>query len=403
MAVYSVSQVNTYLGDLLAQDVLLQDLWVRGEVANLARPGSGHTYFTLRDPAATLRCAMFRGASGPELLSNGGSVVTHGRVAVYAVRGDLQLIVDMVQPEGVGELQMKLEQLRLKLEAQGLFEESRKRPIPELPRKVGVVTSPTGAVWHDIRTVIRRRFPLVELLLAPTTVQGEGAVPGIVEALGALNEIPDLDVVIVARGGGSLEDLWPFNEEAVARAIFGSRVPVISAIGHETDITIADMVADVRAPTPSAAAELAVPDMMEIAAGLAASRQTLGASVAGRLQAKLSALRQLEPRVRHGQPLLDSLRLRVDDQLRSAAAHLRRDLALKSERAAGLAMRLESLSPQDTLRRGYAIVQADVDKALVGDSSQVGVGDAVKVTLHRGAFGAEVTSVQADRGGWEPQ
>ena len=234
MAVYSVSQVIGYLGDVLAQDALLQDLWIRGEVANLARPGSGHSYFTLRDSSGTLRCVMFRRARGAELLSNGAAVVAHGRVSIYGVRGELQLIADIVQPEGVGELQMRLEQLKLKLETEGLFEPSRKRPLPAFPRKVGAVTSPTGAVWQDIQTVIGWRYPLVELLLAPTAVQGELAAQGIVDAFDALNEVPDVDTVIVARGGGSLEDLWPFNEEAVARAIFSSRAPVISAIARRS-------------------------------------------------------------------------------------------------------------------------------------------------------------------------
>ena len=400
MAVYSVSQVLAYLRDILAQDALFQDIWVRGEVANLARPGSGHSYFSLRDADTTLRCAMFRGASGSGLLSDGSAVVAHGRVSVYEVRGDLQLIVDILQPEGVGELQLKLEQLKLKLQEEGLFEPSRKRPIPPFPQRVGVVTSPSGAVWHDIQTVIGRRYPLVELLLTPTAVQGNGAVQGIVEAFDALNRIEDVDVVIVARGGGSLEDLWPFNEEAVARAIFASRSPVVSAIGHETDYTIADMVADQRAPTPSAAAELAVPDRQELLSVLLGLQQDLTFSISTHLRANTESLLQLDPRLRRGRPDLDAPRQRIDDLLASATKYLRSFVMVNAERTDGLRMRLVSLSPGDTLRRGYAIVQTKADTAVVRDSAQVNAGDLVDVTLSRGGFDAEVVST---RGGGHGQ
>ena len=400
MDVYSVSQVIRNLREVLAQDPVLQDVWVRGEIANLARPGSGHSYFSLRDADTTLRCVAFRGARGAELLSSGDAIIAHGRVTVYEVRGDLQLIVDMVQPEGVGDLQLRLEQLKLKLETEGLFEPSRKRPLPKFPRRVGVVTSPSGAVWQDIQTVIRRRYPLVELLLAPTAVQGEGAASGVVDAFDTLDRIPDVDVVIVARGGGSLEDLWPFNEETVARAIFTSSAPVISAVGHETDTTIADLVADLRAPTPSAAAETAVPDRLELYSMLLTSQQLLSQNVSAQLRSNQDALEHLQSRLRRSRPDLDLLRMRIDDMLRSVAQNLSHDIEVKSERTGGLAMRLESLSPRDTLRRGYAIVQTQADDpAVVSDSTQVRPGDSVKVTLARGGFGAEVKSTQGDGDG----
>ena len=401
MAVYSVSQVLTYLRDMLGQDALLQDVWVRGEVANLARPASGHSYFSLRDGDRSLRCVMFRMAYGADLLSDGSAVIAHGRVSIYEVRGDLQLIIDIVQPEGVGDLRLKLEELKLKLETEGLFEPSRKRPLPEFPRRVGVVTSPDGAVWHDIQTVIQRRYSLVALVLAPTAVQGDGAVQGIVDAIDALNSTPDIDMVIVARGGGSLEDLWPFNEEAVARAIFASRAPVITGVGHETDLTIADMVADQRAPTPSAAAEMGVPDRQELSSRVQGLQQALTASVVGGLRPGWDALSYLQPRLRRSRPDLDGLRLRTDDLLRHIAEYLLRDVRVKSERTAGLRMRLESLSPRDTLRRGYAIVQAQRDRSPISDSAHVQIGDLVDVTIARGGFGAEVTSTDGDGQGPE--
>ena len=392
MAVYSVSQVTSYLKDLLEQDTLLQDIWVSGEVGNLARPGSGHTYFTLRDANGSLRCVMFRNARGAERIDPGAAVIAHGRVSVYEVRGELQLVVDIIQPEGAGELQLRLEQLKLKLENEGLFEQSRKRALPPYPARLGVVTSPTGAVWHDIQTVISRRYPLVELLLAPTPVQGDAAAPGIVEAFQVLNQTPDVDVIILARGGGSAEDLLPFNEEPVARAIYASHAPVISAIGHETDFTIADMVADQRAATPSAAAELAVPDREELAAGVLVAGHSLNTSVSIHLAARSDPLGHLRFRLDRRAPDLDTLRMRVDDILHTAATHLKHNLEIKAERFEGLQSRLESLSPLDTLRRGYAIVQRKSDGAVVGDAARVDTGDSISVTLHNGALEAEVTS-----------
>ena len=285
MAVYSVSEVSRYLTEILREDPVLQNVWVRGEVGNLTRSAAGHSYFSLRDADATLRCVMFRGGGvGADLVEEGSAVIAHGRVALYEPRGDLQLIADVVQSEGVGELQLKLEELKVRLEKEGLFEESRKRPLPRFPVRVGVVTSPTGSVWHDIQNVTARRYPAVELVLAPALVQGNEAVSTIVAALDALERLDDIDVVIVARGGGSLEDLWPFNEEDVARAIFKSGVPVVSAIGHETDYTIADLVADVRAPTPSAAAELVMPDQAELLADIGVLRRTVSSIITGRLE-----------------------------------------------------------------------------------------------------------------------
>ena len=396
MPVYSVSQVTSYLNELLARDELLQDIWVSGEVANLARPGSGHAYFTLRDGQSSMRCVMFRRSRGIERLDDGVAVIAHGRASVYEVRGDLQLIVDIVQPEGVGELQLRLEQLKLKLENEGLFEPSRKRSLPEFPKRVGVITSPTGAVWQDIQTVISRRYPLVELLMAPTLVQGSDAAPRIVEAFQAMNQVSDIDVVLLARGGGSLEDLWPFNEETVARAVYASRAPVVSAIGHETDFTIADLVADQRAPTPSAAAEMAVPDRLDLTARVIVAEQALSASISGRLSIKSDSLRQMEARLQRSLPDMDSLRMRIDDLLRSAATHFRHNLEVKAERFGSFKSRLESLSPGDTLRRGYAIVQTSDGGDVVSDASQINVGDSLQITLSRGTIAAQTISIKAE-------
>ncbi len=395
--VHPVSEVTGYLRDLLGADPVVSDIWVSGEVSNLARPGSGHAYFNLRDEAATLRCAMFKySGTGADLLDNGAAVIAHGKVSIYPARGELQLVVDLVQPEGVGELQLRFEELKARLEREGLFEKSRKRPIPRFPKKVAVVTSPTGAVWHDIQNVIGRRYPLAELLLAPTPVQGDAAAAGIAEALGAVGALGDggdVDVVILARGGGSAEDLWPFNEEVVARAVFSSTVPVISAVGHETDVSISDWVADVRAPTPSAAAEMAVPDRGEIMASVAAMIRAADSAATGVLQGARLGLDSLDARLGRAVPDMDSMRMRVDELLGTAAAHLRAAVNSSSAYVAGLSARLETLSPIGTLARGYAIVQVGAEGTVVSDATGLAPGDTASVTLAQGAFDAEVITV----------
>ena len=400
MPVYHVSQVTTYLREMLENDYFLNDVWVQGEVANLARPGSGNCYYTLRDARASIRCAMFGGRSyGAELLSNGAAVIAHGRISVYEQRGDVQLIVDQVRPEGMGEHELRLAELKLRLEKEGLFDTSRKREVPQFPRRVGVVTSPSGSVWHDIQTVIERRYPLTELVLAPAAVQGPHAASTVRDAFSALDAAGNVDVVILARGGGSLEDLLPFNDEGVARAVFASRSPVISAVGHETDHTIVDLTADLRAPTPSAAAEMAVPDARELSAGIGAFRQRMTSRLSGRLDSSRQHVSHLQSRCLRGRPDVDALRQQVDRLLEGAYVLLVRDLGIRSERAEALEMRLRSLSPEDTLRRGYAIVRAPGTGEVLGDASTLAASDRVHVTLARGSFDAEVLDVQPDGAG----
>ena len=400
MPIYHVSQVTSYLREMLENDYFLNDVWVQGEVANLAHPGSGNCYYTLRDSRSSIRCAMFAGKSyGAELLSNGAAVIAHGRVGVYEQRGEVQLIVDQVRPEGMGEHELRLAELRSRLEREGLFDVSRKRKVPQFPRRVGVVTSPTGSVWHDIRTVVERRYPLTELVLAPAAVQGAHAASTVRDALSSLDAAGNVDVVILARGGGSLEDLLPFNDEGVARAVFASRAPVISAVGHETDHTIVDLTADLRAPTPSAAAEMAVPDVRELSAGIGSYRQRMASRLAGRLDSAQGAVTHLRARCIRGRPDVDALRQRVDRLLDGAYGRLRRDMGVRAERAGALEMRLKSLSPSDTLRRGYAIVRAPGTGEILGDASTLAAADRVHVTLARGAFDAEVLGVHPDGAG----
>ena len=388
MAVYSVSQVTSHLRQALDSDPLLADLWVVGEVSNLRVSSSGHSYYTLRDDQGVLNCVMFRGQPGAELLANGTAVSAHGRITFYEPRGSTDFMVDLAMPQGVGELSLELERLRLRLEAEGLFEESRKRPLPAFPRVVGLVTSPAGAVFHDIENVIRRRYPLVHLLLSPTPVQGDGAAPMIAAALDRLDRDGRADVIIIARGGGSLEDLWPFNEEVVARAIYASKTPVISAVGHETDFTIADFVADLRAPTPSAAAELVVPGQDDLRRQLAELTGQSRRAVAYLLEGKKTGLAGLMRRLETGLPSFDIWRRRVDDLGRLVQSGVQARLQLAASSLDGLTQRMRALDPAATLARGFSVVQNLSSGQVVTGVSQATPGDPLSITVADGVIPA---------------
>lgn len=392
MLIHSISQLTSYVRERLEQDLVLSDIWVSGEISNLAQPGSGHSYFTLRDDRNSMRCVMFRSAGSPEGLTNGASVVTHGRMSMYEVRGEVQLLVDIVQPRGTGELQLRLEHLKLKLDKEGLFELSRKRSLPMFPRKIGVVTSPTGAVWQDIQNVISRRYPIADLKIAPALVQGSDAVPTIVEALESL-AATDVEVIIVARGGGSLEDLWPFNEEQVARAVYASPVAVISAIGHETDVTVVDMVADLRAPTPSAAAELAVPDMNDILNNLFSKSQYMSSMMSSLTGTYRNMIENSSDRMLISQPDINTVRRNIDDSLETALTHINHDIQIKKEQIKATSGRLVSLNPQEILRRGYAIIQKQGDESALGSMTSIDIGDSLDITVANKNLGADVTYV----------
>ncbi len=379
MKIYSVGEVTSYLRKLLESDSILGDLWISGEVSNLSQSTAGHLYFTLKDERGQLRCVAFRRERLAVQLENGSAVVTHGHVSIYEVAGSLQFYVDLVQPEGVGILHLEFERLKAKLEEEGLFEPARKRSLPPFPRRIGVVTSPTGAVFHDIASIIGRRYPLVELVLSPTPVQGDGAADGIVQALQSINDLGDIDLVILARGGGSLEDLWAFNEEKVARAIYASKAPVISGVGHDTDFTIADFVADVRAPTPSAAAELAVPDCAEVKAHIQSLTNTL----------LINITRDL-----------DRYRQRTDELSKAAAVYLGNLLAIIGERLRGRELELASLNPLATLSRGYALVQQSTTGEVVSHIDQVQRGDAIDIKVSDGQFKGRVTGSKKGLQGW---
>ena len=392
MPVFTVSQVAQYLKALLEQDSPLADLWVSGEISNLKPYPSGHTYFTLKDAQSRLRSVMFKGGRGADLLLEGSLVTAHGRISFYEARGDVELIADLVMPEGTGPLFLELERLKMRLEEEGLFEPSRKRPLPDFPRVIGVVTSPSGAVVHDILNVIGRRYPLVEILLAPTQVQGDDAARGIVSAIKDLGKDGRADLMIIARGGGSLEELWPFNEEVVARAIYASPIPVVSAVGHERDYTIADFVADVRAPTPSAAAELVVPDATVLKQDILAYRESISRSMSYQLLTHRQEIAGLSRQLRSHAPDIDTLRRRVDDLSKAASKALSSGLRLWGERIGGHQHRLQALNPGAILRRGYAIAQKPPGGQVVSRTGQVRASEELKVTVSDGSFPVTVGS-----------
>ncbi|HXH23141.1 MAG TPA: exodeoxyribonuclease VII large subunit [Dehalococcoidia bacterium] len=405
MQILTVSQVTARLKEMLESDLLLSDLWISGEVSESSRPASGHTYFVLKDANSQLRGVFFRPAYERQrlmlqYLERGAQVIVHGKLTLYEQRGELQCIVDFVRPEGVGVRQAQFERLRQQLEEEGLFDTARKRPLPAFPRRIGVVTSPTGAVFHDIRNVIARRWPLAELVLAPTPVQGPEAVPGIRFAIEALNARGDVDVIILARGGGSVEELWAFNEEPVARAVFASLVPVVSAVGHETDVTICDFVADRRAPTPSAAAEMVVPDQANVWAMVRGLLASAAASARNHLARDAALVDGALARSLRAMPDIGRLRQRCDDLERRAtsaclAAQERRRGLLES-----CLRQMQALDPQATLNRGYAVVHKD--GRVVSSIAAVATGDTLVVKVSDGGFPARVDAPGTRRRGRKP-
>ena len=401
--IWTVSELTLYIKDTLELDPELGDVRLRGEISNFTRAASGHFYFTLKDAEAAISCVMWRSAASrldwqPE---HGVAALARGRIAVYMPRGSYQLIVEELQPAGVGDLHARFEQLRERLRAEGLFEPDLKRPLPEFPRVLGIVTSPQAAALRDVLNVLRRRYPLVRVLLSPALVQGDQAPPQIVAALQALDSRDDVDLILLVRGGGSLEELWAFNDESVARAIAACRRPVISGVGHETDFTIADFVADLRAPTPSAAAELAVPDLGDLQQRVAASGERLARGIdrlldqmRQALQGQTRSLKRLSPRAR-----VDTHRQQVDDLQRRASHTLAYRLDLHRSGLAGLEAGLAALSPMATLERGYAIVRDAGSGNVVRSTRQVRAGDSLVIRVHDGEFDAVAASGSQD-GTW---
>jgi exodeoxyribonuclease VII large subunit len=443
LRIFSVTELTLLIKQEVERTFL--DIWVEGEISNLRIPSSGHIYLTLKDQQSQLRAVIFR-SSGRHLKfqpKDGQQILCRGHLTVYEPRGEYQVVVDYLEPKGIGALQLAFEQLKERLRAEGLFDEQRKRPLPMLPRKIGIITSRTGAVLHDMLRILDRRFPNLSILVHPVAVQGEGAGDEIVRAIEDLNalspSIGGLDVLILARGGGSLEDLWSFNEEKVARAIAGSYIPIISAVGHETDYTIADFVADLRAPTPSAAAEMVVKPKQELIAWVQSLDDRIRHAIRARLETRRSKLRELQRSVptprkrlealflkldelgwRSGQAFIRLLRekrgtlrdrtqslssLRPDTRLRHWNILLDRQYGqlihqmasiIKARRAAlaGVIGKMDSLSPLAVLARGYSIARRFPAFEVVREAKQMTRGERLKLKLYRGELVCQVDEVE---------
>jgi len=392
--IYTVSELTREIKNLLEGG--FSGVWVTGEISNFHAHSSGHFYFTLKDKGAQLSTVMFRGANRhlKFKLEDGLEVVAKGRVSVYEPRGNYQIILDYIEPKGLGALQLAFTQLRNKLAEEGLFDEARKRPLPYLPRTLGIVTSPTGAVIQDMIRILKRRNPHVNILLYPVSVQGEAAAPEIVRGIEALNRHGEAEAMIVGRGGGSLEDLWAFNTEAVARAIAASRIPVISAVGHETDFTIADYVADLRAPTPSSAAELAAPVAAELRQALRDTQRRLLRGYRQGLESRREKLKFWISHLKHPKKRLEELSQHLDDLRERLKLGIARSLETRRAGLRLLGEKLEVLSPLSILSRGYSIVrkleEGGREGAVVKDAEQVKPGDSLSLRLFKGSLKARV-------------
>jgi exodeoxyribonuclease VII large subunit len=441
MRIFSVTELTLLIKQ--AVEATFFDVWVEGEVSNLRMPSSGHIYLTMKDQDSQLKAVIFR-SSGRHLKfqpKDGQQILCRGHLTVYEPRGEYQLVVDYLEPKGIGALQLAFEQLKERLRAERLFDEERKRPLPMLPRRIGIITSPTGAVLHDMLRILDRRFPNLSILIHPVLVQGEAAADEIVRAIEALNALGGLDVLILARGGGSLEDLWSFNEEKVARAIAESRIPIISAVGHETDYTIADFVADLRAPTPSAAAELVVRPKQELMGWVQSLNDRMRHAIRVHLETQHSKLRELQRSIPSPRKRLEALFLKLDElgwrsgqtlvrllkekrrSLRDRTqglASLRPDTRLKywnilldsrrgqliqqmtsmiEGRRAALAEvmgRMDSLSPLGVLARGYCIARKVPTYEVIREAKQMAKGDRLNLRLYRGELVCQVDEVRSE-------
>ncbi|MCL2248977.1 MAG: exodeoxyribonuclease VII large subunit [Oscillospiraceae bacterium] len=391
--IFSISEINNYVKRLLDNDEILVGVGVKGELSNYKTYPSGHHYFTMKDAESSLKCVMFKGSAvklrfRPE---SGMSVVAFGRISVYPRDGAYQLYVNDIKPDGVGDLYVAFEQLKEKLQKEGLFDEAHKKRLPRFPKKIAIITSPVGAVIDDMTRILGIRWPMTEIVLIPVRVQGAEAPPEIVQAIAEANKLGDIDLIITGRGGGSIEDLWSFNDERVARAIFASNVPVISAVGHEPDVTIADFVADVRASTPSNAAEIAVPDSTNVLSWLSDAQNRSIAAFSGELKNKQQKLTELSNKRVMQKPTgyVEERRIHIDRSYEKLVAVIERKLHKSKENYTRLAATLDAMSPLKVLGRGYSIAQ-NADGNIIKTKADVKTGDKIKVKLKKDEINAVV-------------
>ncbi len=395
--IYTISEITKELKALLEGS--FPKIWVEGEISNYIHHSSGHRYFTLKDQGAQIRCVMWRW-TGQHLFfepRDGMKIRGSGQITVYEKSGQYQLVVTSIQPAGIGELELAFQELKRKLAEEGLFNQERKRPIPRFPAKIGVVTSPTGAAIRDILNITRRRAPWVEIILWPVPVQGEGAAERIAHAINRFNELDLVDFIIIGRGGGSLEDLWAFNEEIVARAVYASKLPVISAVGHEIDFTISDFVADLRAPTPSAAAEIAVPDGVELLARLNQNFVSLSESVFDRIERLSGRLTEVKGRYGLRKPLeiIVQRAQGLDETSRLLNIHLSHGMKSFRRESDSIFEKLEMVSPGGIMKRGYSYCR-DEKGNTVKSFKQVAIDDKIDIILYDGGLQSRVTRIDPD-------
>ena len=400
---YTVRELTQYIKHRIQDDPSLCEVSVRGEISNFTHHTSGHIYFTLKDEHSQLNCVMFRGANTKLKFKPGTGlkVVCSGDITVYEKRGVYQLTVWDIQPDGIGALYQAFEQLKAQLSERGFFDPARKRPLPMFPKTIGIVTSRTGAVLHDILNVIRRRFPAVRIILAQTRVQGEGAAAEIAGAIGEMNKLSrtdPIDVLIVARGGGSIEELWQFNEPKVAEAVFHSKIPIVSAVGHETDVTICDFVADLRAPTPSAAAEIVVPDREQLRQQIAGHKIRLDHAIRRTVEMHRDRLARAERGVVHPRDRINQLRQYIDELTRQMHTTVTHRLQLRRKDLSMLGATLHALSPLNHLQRGYSIVLRAPDRAVVNTIDAVSAGSDLRILVTDGKIGCRVREIEE---GWD--
>ena len=393
--IYTVSELTKYVRVILEDS--FPSIWIEGEISNFVLHSSGHMYFSLKDAGAVLKCAMFKRSNlGLKFKPKDGmKVLCFGKLSVYEARGDYQLIAEEIEPKGVGALEMAFQQLKEKLLKEGLFDEVHKIPIPELPTRIGVVTSPTGAAIRDILNIARRRFSNIEIIINPVKVQGEGARDDIAFAVRQFNKLNNVDVIIVARGGGSLEDLWPFNEEVVARAIYDSKLPIISAVGHEIDFTISDFVADLRAPTPSAAAELVIPRKEELINRINNSLIRIKNALSGMVETLYETFTSLKNSYALRQPLniLTQYQQEIDDLRKDLGIRVDHIVKMRGENFNFLGGKLGALNPLSILNRGYSVTMKIPSSKILKDAASLAKGDTVETRLGAGKFKSKVEEI----------
>ena len=393
-ATFTVGELSEYIKNTLERTTHLRNLEVIGEISNHFQSSSGHNYFSLKDEKAVIRCVMFKESSGIEYLENGQLINAQGYISFYKTRGDLQIYVNKVEPEGIGSLQKNFELLKTKLESEGLFDISRKRSLPKYPKFIGIATSKKGSVLQDILNIIKRRYPLIKIKISDTKVQGKDSSSSIVNSIKALESQKNIELIILARGGGSLEDLWPFNEEKVAKSIFACKVPVVSAIGHETDVTISDLVSDLRAPTPSAAAEIITPDIVELRNSISQKLNEFYINIDFLISKKTSNLEITFDRLLYKKPDILSFENRINQYSNSIKTSFLKNYEKFHLTINSLENSLRTLDPKNVLSRGYSIISKKNNNKVITKTNQLKVGDLLSITIKNGEIEARTTNLK---------